>query len=993
MFNHSTIEGTWRARLLRTGPWAIGPAVLALACGPAEDGTSGEIATKTEEALHTVAGATWSAQGPAPIEFGRSRTFPLEARDPVTGGGHAVAVHPTNPNIVYFGGINGGVWRTNDALATSPTWTPLTDAQPSQNIGALALDRGNPNVVIAGTGRWSSMGNEGGSEGELLRSSNGGSTWTLITNPLFAGQKISGVVSRGNTLLVANVSSSTGLARSTNGGSTWTRISGAAGSGLPLGTIDDLIEDRQNANRLYLTMSGIGVFRSNNLGATWVNISRNDPGSGGLDETIRLSSIGAKMSTSNDGRAYVGIVVPGDRVGFIGYTADGGNTWTRMTNLPSIEARGISFFHFTIAADPVSSNIVYVSGVNNWRRGDTNAPVGSQWTHYAFSGPNFTFPHVDVRDVAFDANNDLIEVSDGGIFRRPTPQVSADYISMAGNLQTVEMHALAYDQNSRILFGGTQDNGSIVQNAPGQPTWSMLGLASADGGDVQVDVASMPGFSIRYNSIQNLESFIRSTYDAANVQVAFDFPSLIGGVVPQFYTPIELNRVNPMRIVIAGGDAVHESFDQADNVISLGAGGGARTMFYGHPQNPDVLWAVSNVIFVRLTANGPLVPTPTPIPTEDARDVVLDPADFRRAYVAGGFSGVWLTPDAGVTWTDVTGNLASFDVRAVRSVEFIPGLSHGLVVVGTDRGVFVAASNALGTWQELGNLPNAPAMELQYNPAHDLLAVTLLGRGVWTMTGLGADNRPPVAQCNDVAADASSACTAAVSSAEVNNGSFDPEGGSVNCVLSPVGPFAVGTTVATLLCTDSAGATASCIANIHVGPGDTPSCCPAGTHVIVGTPNDDTINGTDGDDCILGLGGQDTINGLSGNDVISGGDGDDVISGGFLDDRIFGGPGQDLLFGNLGADIIAGGDGDDRCFGGDGVNPLSDPFGDDQLLGGPGQDRLFGEARNDRITGNAGDDWLDGGDDNDVLNGSGQHDVCIGGPASDSFLMCQNQTQ
>ena len=990
MLSHSMVQGTRRALSLRAGLVAIGPAVLALACGPAEADGSGGVVTTIEEALHTVAGATWSAQGPAPIEFGRSRTFPLEARNPVTGAGHAVVAHPTNPNLVYFGGVNGGVWRTNDALTVSPTWTPLTDGQPSQNIGALALDRGNSQVVVAGTGRWSSLANEGGSAGEILRSTNGGSSWTVLTNPLFAGQKISGVVSRGNTLLVANVSSSAGLARSTNGGATWTRISGAAGSGLPLGAIDDLIEDRQNANRLYVTMSGVGVFRSNNLGATWANVSQNDPGSGGLDEMMRLSSIGARMSTSNDGRAYVGIVVPGDLVGFIGYTVDGGNTWIRMTNLPILHARGNSVFHFTISADPVSSNLVYVSGIDNWRRGNTNAPPGSQWTDL-LGGPNATFPHVDVRDVAFNVNNDLIEVSDGGIFRRPTPQGSADYISMAGNLQTVEMHALAYDPNSRILFGGTQDNGTVSQNVTGQPTWTAL--TGGDGGDVQVDVASMPGFSIRYNSVENLNSFSRTTFDAANVQVDLDFPLRIGGIDPQFYTPIELNRTNPMRIVLAGLDAVHESFNQADNLTSLGEGGGARAMFYGHPQNPDVLWVVRHVIFVRLEGNSPLVPTPTPIPTEDARDVVLDPANFRRAYVAGGFLGVWLTPDGGVTWTDITGNLASFNVGAVRTVEFIPGVAHGLVVAGSDRGVFVAASNALGTWQELGNLPNAPAMELQYNAAHDLLSVTLLGRGVWTMTGLGADNRPPVAQCNDVAVDAGSACTAPVSTVEVNNGSFDPDGGSVGCVLNPLGSFTVGTTVATLTCTDSVGATASCIANIHVGPGNTPACCPAGTNVIVGTSNNDTINGTDGADCILGLGGQDTINGGSGNDVISGGDGDDVISGGFLDDRIFGGSGQDVLRGDLGEDVVSGGDGDDLCFGGDGVRPLNDALGIDQLLGGPGQDRLFGEARNDRLTGNAGDDRLEGGDDNDVLNGSGLHDVCIGGPASDSFLMCQSQTQ
>ena len=209
-------------------------------------------------ALHTVAGATWVAQGPVPMLNGNGTTFPPSAQNPVNGGGHALAIHPTNPNIVYFGGINGGVWRSDNALALTPTWTPLTDTQPSQSIGGLALDRGNPNVIIAGTGKWSSFFQDGGQNGLLLISQNGGASWTVVTDPLFTDQQISGVVIRGATLLVATRYFGVGLARSTNGGATWTAISGAPGSGLPDGGLYDLVEDRQNANRLYATMVSEG---------------------------------------------------------------------------------------------------------------------------------------------------------------------------------------------------------------------------------------------------------------------------------------------------------------------------------------------------------------------------------------------------------------------------------------------------------------------------------------------------------------------------------------------------------------------------------------------------------------------------------------------------------------------------------------------------------------------------------------------------------------
>jgi len=273
------------------------PASESATAAPADD-------TITIQAALNLNGASWVAQGPAPMIHGQA--FTVNPDNPVTGAVHAVAPHPTNASIVYAGTVNGGVWRSDNALALAPTWRPLTDFLPSLNIGAIALDRNNANVVIAGTGRWSSDANEGGSQGEVLISRDGGANWTVIADPLFFGQKLSGVVIRGNVVLAAAIDFA-GLVRSTNGGATWTRISDAPGSGLPCCGIDDLVEDRQNPNRLYATVSRTAVFRSDNLGLTWVNVSQNDPGAGRLAETMLVANA-ARMSTSNDGRAYIGIV-------------------------------------------------------------------------------------------------------------------------------------------------------------------------------------------------------------------------------------------------------------------------------------------------------------------------------------------------------------------------------------------------------------------------------------------------------------------------------------------------------------------------------------------------------------------------------------------------------------------------------------------------------------------------------------------------------------
>ncbi len=206
-------------------------------------------------------------------------------------------------------------------------------------------------------------------------------------------------------------------------------------------------------------------------------------------------------------------------------------------------------------------------------------------------------------------------------------------------------------------------------------------------------------------------------------------------------------------------------------------------------------------------------------------------------------------------------------------------------------------------------------------------------------------------------------------------------GGSVTLTNNAPATYPLGTTVVTWTATSAAGtvtATQSVIAKL----GDSTTCCPAGSHVILGTPNNDTLNGTAGVDCILGRGGQDHINGLGGDDVISGGDGDDVIDGGAGNDRIFGGTGQDNLTGGAGDDLLDGNDGDDILHGG---------LGNDTLRGGPGQDQLFGEDGNDSLFGDAGSDTLDGGTGTNYLEGDTGTDTCNGSAATNQFVSCETR--
>jgi hypothetical protein len=216
--------------------------------------------------------------------------------------------------------------------------------------------------------------------------------------------------------------------------------------------------------------------------------------------------------------------------------------------------------------------------------------------------------------------------------------------------------------------------------------------------------------------------------------------------------------------------------------------------------------------------------------------------------------------------------------------------------------------------------------------------------------------------------------------------------------------FPLGTTKVTWTARDAAGNVALATQLVTAVLGNSTSCCPVGSNIIMGTSNNNTITGTSGADCIFGLGGQDTINGGGGNDVISGGDGDDIINGQVGDDRLYGGSGQDAISGGLGNDFIDGGDGVDTLNGNEGADTLlggqgtdvlrgdigndvidggpddDQAFGgdgNDRIAGGPGNDRLNGEAGDDVIGGEAGDDNLNGGTGTNRLDGGLGHNICI----------------
>src|SRR5438876_2877206 len=65
-------------------------------------------------------------------------------------GGRTVAAAgiASQPNVFYVAANNGGVWKTDDY---GRTWRPLFDDQPTGSFGALAIAPSDPNIIYAGS--------------------------------------------------------------------------------------------------------------------------------------------------------------------------------------------------------------------------------------------------------------------------------------------------------------------------------------------------------------------------------------------------------------------------------------------------------------------------------------------------------------------------------------------------------------------------------------------------------------------------------------------------------------------------------------------------------------------------------------------------------------------------------------------------------------------------------------------------------------------------
>jgi len=287
----------------------------------------------------------------------------------------AVAGVAGNPAVYYMGTPGGGVWKTTDG---GMIWKPIFDAVPVASIGAVAVAPSNPNIVYVGTGDVSEVGGSVNAGSGVYKSDDAGRTWTHagLDNSWHIGAlwidpedpNVVVVAALGHTFAK---DADRGVFKTRDGGASWTKTLFKDDE---TGAID-VAFDPANPRIGFATVWGHyvapgatgavlngtnrgGVYKTTDEGDTWTEVA----GHGLPSERMGRSGVAV---AKNGQRAFA--IVSAQPGSGLYRSDDGGASWDRATADPRIVGNG---YFSKVYVDPSNPDVVYVMQTSMYRSED-----------------------------------------------------------------------------------------------------------------------------------------------------------------------------------------------------------------------------------------------------------------------------------------------------------------------------------------------------------------------------------------------------------------------------------------------------------------------------------------------------------------------------------------------------------------------------------------------------------------------------------------------
>ncbi|HUA84659.1 MAG TPA: hypothetical protein VMB85_12415 [Bryobacteraceae bacterium] len=727
-------------------------------------------------ALAPLASYAWQPEPVAAVDPSYLQLLHWRMVGPSRGGRvTAVAGDPVNKLVFYFGATGGGIWKTDDG---GIGWHNVSDGfVRTGSVGALAVAPSNPNIVYAGMGEACVRGDASYGDG-VYKSTDAGRTWTHLG--LDATRSIARIrVDPKNPDLVYvaalgdpwGPSPERGVYRSKDGGRSWEKI--LYRSEQP-GAID-LIMDASHPNVLYASTleerrypwgfrsagPGTALYKTTDGGDHWTDLSSRP----GLPPGVK-GRIGIALAPSRPDRVWVIIDAEIGKKG-VYRSDDAGQTWRHLTDDAELTMRPWYYDH--IFADPKNPDLIYVLNVQSWKSTDG----GEKYVP-------FRPPHGDSHDLWIDPQdpNRMIEGNDGGATVSFNGGTSWSSIL---NQPTAQIYHIAVDhQFPYHIYGAQQDNTTI-----GLPSRSDYGRITIEdwetvgGGEDGYIATNLENSDVIYAANHHwLTRYDRRTKQTRDISPNPETHYGWGAADINFrfwWTyPVMTSPTKPNTLYVTS-QFVHRSTDEGQSwqIISPDLTRHdpktlEHTPSYGHeesgeywgpitreaygpewyatifafaesPKDSSVLWAGSDDGYVQVSRDSGkswTKVTPPDLP-EFALISIIEPSphDPAEAYVAAtryklqdNRPYLYKTSDYGKSWTKIVAGIPDYDFT--RTIREDPG-RPGLLYAGTETGIYVSFNDG-AHWERMHNgLPIVPVHDLLFKNG-DLIAATH-GRGFWIL--------------------------------------------------------------------------------------------------------------------------------------------------------------------------------------------------------------------------------------------------------------------
>ncbi|MBI2408151.1 MAG: glycoside hydrolase [Gemmatimonadetes bacterium] len=716
------------------------------------------------------------------------------------GRGRAAVGVPSQPNVAYVGFDNGGVWRSTDY---GNNWEPIFDHEATGSIGAIAVSPSNPNVIYVGTGAGIIRPDLATGLG-VYKSTDAGKTWQHLG--LFDSQMIAYIdvdPRNPDRFFVAVLghpygpNAERGLFRSTDGGKTFEKVLYKD----EYTSANDVRIDPSDPNVVYATLwqqqqtfyegqtfggGGNGIFKSTDGGTTWKQLTA------GLPESVLQANIAIAPSNPALLYAMVAPAMPNGASGPVSFykSTDRGEHWQLAVNGPDGQPRRTPDPRPLgrigggdlppVVVDPKNEQVVYSASTVMWRTEDG----GLNWSAVRGSPGGDDYQRIWINP---NDPNIIIAIADQGAV------ISANRGVSWSNW---------YTQNTAAMFHVNADNAFPYRLCAGQQ----------DSGSACVDSRSMDGMiTFRDWTPVNTQEYGVVAPDPRNPDIVFG--SARQGVSRWDRRTRQTTQVGPdmsargpngeafnrnvrtMPLVFSpvnadllfyASNAVWRTTDRGINwkrispdltrqtwevPASAGKYGrdvkptplGAITALAPSYKDANVLWAGTDDGQVQVTVDGGATWTNvTPAGLKPwTRIYNMEAGRHNRltAYIAANTMRIddfrphfWKTHDGGKTWTEISSGLSGdYPANSIREDPRVKGLLYG----ATDGQVWVSYDDG-AQWRSLRN--NMPAISVRdikvkddsICQCADLVAGTH-GRGFWIL-----DNLTPIRKAAEIAKAASS---------------------------------------------------------------------------------------------------------------------------------------------------------------------------------------------------------------------------------------------